>query len=175
MKKKKKQKDSDYFWHRKLALKVGILQFLTMFTQLRARPKKNYGDPVKRVKVCGKSVVILPHFWKYILFTEKITFSIQITIVPEMQIRYLLDSKAINISILHQMCLRKEEYVTCIYLPKVRSLLKIGFFKVHCYKKNQTTFSMDDISRKICVEKKSVFLAEILLFFQCEFYVLHIK
>ena len=53
------------------------------------------------------------------------------------------------------MCLRKEEYVTCIYLPKVRSLLKIGFFKVHCYKKNQTTFSMDDISRKICVEKIS--------------------
>ena len=40
---KKNYKNSDYFWHRKLTQNVRILQFLKMFTQLCARPKKIMG------------------------------------------------------------------------------------------------------------------------------------
>ena len=38
----KNWKDPDNVWHRKLTLKVKILQFLTTFTQMHARFKKIY-------------------------------------------------------------------------------------------------------------------------------------
>ena len=66
---KKKWNDSDDFWHRKLTLKVRILQFSTPFTQVYTRPKKNLlgsslaftlkEGPVRCAKVCNKSWVIL--------------------------------------------------------------------------------------------------------------------
>ena len=90
---KKEQKDPYQFWHRKLTLNVRIFQFLTVFTQLSARPKKIWGYflvlsikdvPVKFVEVCGKSVIILLHFWRIhtslykkrlILYRLKFSFS----------------------------------------------------------------------------------------------------
>ena len=59
----KKLKDSDHFWHRKLTLKVRLLQLLTTFTQLSAKSFFSrallvlitYDGPVK----CAKSLVIL--------------------------------------------------------------------------------------------------------------------
>ena len=64
-----KKNDSDNFWHRKLSLKVRIMQFMTTFTQLTAR-LKNFlrvwllvlglkEGLVECATVCIKSKVIL--------------------------------------------------------------------------------------------------------------------
>ena len=66
---KKIWNDSDDFWHRKLTLKVRILQYFTAFMQVYSRPKlfllgwllalSIKEEPVKCAKVCEKSWVVL--------------------------------------------------------------------------------------------------------------------
>ena len=123
-------------------------------------------DPVKCVKVCGKSVVILPHFWQIHTYSsfqkKKKLFLYRLQLSPKCRLGTYLIAKQLTWA----SCIRCVFVKRSTYLPKVRSLLKIGFFKVHCCKKSDNLFygrHFEEIV--ICVEKKSVLLAEILLFF----------